>query len=94
MLPTRNNNRLSSSRKQSLLYKSGNVSEAMRPCKRCVAASRRCQLGEVSKKCLECVRAGRSCNLSISAKKLSRLYRERLRLRREVRETQAKLMRL
>ena len=86
--------RTSSCRKADLLSNFSVLSEAMRPCKRCVSRNLTCLLGESSEKCIECVSSGKSCNLAIPPSKLRRVYKERIRVRNKVREVKAKLYRI
>ena len=86
--------RTSSYRKADLLSNFSVLSEAMRPCKRCISRNLTCLLGKSSEKCIECVSSGKSCDLIIPPSKLRCIYKERIRVRNKVRKVKAKLHRI
>ncbi len=47
-----------------------------------------------SKKCVKCVRSSRNYNLIISLASIKQIYKKQMRLKKEVRDTRAKLSRL
>ena len=86
--------RTSSCRKADLLSNFGILSEAIRPCKRCVSRNLTCLLNKSSEKCIEYVSSGKSCDLAIPPSKLRRIHKERIRVRNKVRKVKAKLYRI
>ena len=86
--------RTSSYRKADLLSNFSILSEAIRPCKRCISRNLTCFFSESSEKCIECVSSGKSCDLIIPPSKLRRVYKELIRVRNKVREVKAKLYRI
>jgi len=66
----------------------------MRLCRNCATSSKAYCVGNDFKKCVECVRSSRDCDLTISLASIKRIYEERMRLKKEVREARAKLSRL
>jgi len=81
-------------RKKDLLDALGLVSLMMRPCRNCATSSKVYCVGNDFKKCVKCVRSSRDCDLAISSTSIKRIYKKRMRLKKEVRETRAKLSRL
>ncbi len=47
-----------------------------------------------SKKCIKCVRSNRDCNLAIFSISIKQIYKKQIRLKKEIRDTRAKLSRL
>ena len=86
--------RLSTIRRKELVNNFSPDSLAMRPCASCRANSLSCRLGNKSEKCLEYVRRSLPCDLVISPSVIRRVYRDHLKLLREVREARARLIRL
>ena len=66
----------------------------MRPYKRCASRNITYLLGEASEKCLAYIDSGKSCNLAIPLSKLRRVYKERIRVRNDIRKLKAKLYRI
>ena len=94
MPPRKINTRNSFLRKKDLFDALGLVSLAMRPCRNCAMSSKACCVNDDFEKCVECVRSSRGCDLAISSTSIKRIYEERMRLKKEVREARAKLSRL
>jgi len=94
MPPRKINTRNSSLRKKDLFDALELVSLAMRPCRNCATSSKACCVSDDFEKCVECVRSSRDCDLTISSTSIKRIHEERMRLKKEVRETRAKLSRL
>jgi hypothetical protein len=67
---------------------------AMRSCRNCAISSKIYCVSDDFKKCVKCVRSNRDCDLTIFSTLIKRIYEERMRLKKEVRETRAKLSRL
>ncbi len=67
---------------------------AMRSCRNCAMSNKVYCVNDNSKKCVKCVRSNRNCDLAISSISIKRIYEKRLRLKKEMRETRAKLSRL
>ena len=86
--------RTSSYRKADLLYNFSVLSEAIRPCKRCISRNLTYLLSKSSEKCLECISFGKSYDLIIPPSKLYRVYKERIRVRNNIRKLKAKLYRI
>ena len=85
----------STARRRLKLESLGQGIAAMRPCKNCSKASRRYYIGKGSDKYVNCIRLGESCDLApINHSRWRRLERKRKRLRTELREARAKLLRL
>jgi hypothetical protein len=94
-MPSRKiNTRNSSLRKKDLLDALEFASLVMRPCRNCATSNKACCVGDDFEKCVECVRSNRDCDLAISPASIKRIHGERMRLKKEVRETRAKLSRL
>jgi len=64
---------------------------AMRSCCNCTMSSKIYCVNNNSKKCVKCVRSNRNCNLAISSTLIKRIYKERMRLKKEVRDVRTKL---
>ncbi len=94
MPPRKINTRNSSLRKKDLLNALELVSLAMRPCRNCATSSKVYCVNNDFKKCVKCVRFSRDCDLAISLASIKRIYDERMRLKKEVREAHTKLSRL
>jgi len=88
------NTRNSSLHKKDLFDALELVSLVMRPCRNCATSSKAYCVNNDSKKCVERVRSSRGCDLAISPALIKRIYEERMRLKKEVREARAKLSRL
>ena len=86
--------RTSSYRKADLLSNFSILSEAIRPCKRCISRNLTCLLSKSSEKYIEYVSSGKSCDLIIPPSKLRYIYKERIRVRNKVRKVKAKLYRI
>ncbi len=94
-MPSRKiNTKNSSFRKKDFLDALEFVSLAMRPCRNCATSSKTCCVNNDFKKCVKCVRSNCNCDLTISFASIKRIYEERMRLKKEVREARAKLSRL
>ncbi len=94
MPPRKCNIRNSFLRKKDLLDALRLVSFVMRPCRNCAISSKVYCVSDNFKKCVECVRSNRGCDLAISLASIKRIHGKRMRLKKEVRETRAKLSRL
>ncbi len=70
------------------------VSLVMRSCRNCAMSSKIYCVSKSFKKCVKCVRSNRDYNLAISSTSIKRIYGKRIRLKKEMRETRAKLSRL
>jgi len=81
-------------RKKDLLDALGLVSLMMRPCRNCATSSKVYCVSNDFKKCVKCVRSSRDYDLAISSTSIKRIHEKRMRLKKEVRETRAKLSRL
>jgi len=66
----------------------------MRPCRNCAMSNKIYCVDNDFKKYVECVRFNRDYDLAISFASIKRIYEERMRLKKEVREARAKLSRL
>ncbi len=66
----------------------------MRPCRNCAMSSKVYCVDDDFEKCVKCVRFDRDYDLAISSTSIKRIYEERMRLKKEVREPRAKLSRL
>ncbi len=94
-MPSRKyNTRNFSLRKKDLLDALGFVSFVMRSCRNCAMSSKTYFVSDDFKKCVGCVRSSRGCDLAISSTSIKRIYEKRMRLKKEMRETRAKLSRL
>ncbi len=88
------NTRNSSFRKKDFFDALDSLCLAMRSCRNCAMSSKTCCVNDNFKKCMECVRLSRGYNLAISLASIKRIYEKRLRLKKEMREARAKLIRL
>ena len=86
--------RLSTVRRKELVNNFSPDSLAMRPCASYRANNLSCRLGNKSKKYLEYIRRSLSYDLVISPSIIRRVYRDYLKLLKEVREARARLIRL
>jgi septal ring factor EnvC (AmiA/AmiB activator) len=66
----------------------------MRSCRNCATSSKIYCVNNDSKKCVKCVQFSRDYDLTIFSTSIKRIHEERMRLKKEVRETRAKLSRL
>ncbi len=66
----------------------------MRFCRNCTMSSKIYCVNNDFKKCVKCVRSSCDCDLAISFISIKRIYEERMRLKKEVRDARAKLSRL
>ncbi len=66
----------------------------MRSCCNCTISNKIYCIDNSFEKCIKCVRSSCNCNLTISFVLIKRIYRERMRLKKEMRNTRAKLNRL
>ncbi len=66
----------------------------MRSCRNCTMSSKIYCVNNNFKKCIKCVRSNCDYNLTISFASIKRIYEERMRLKKEVRDAHAKLNRL
>jgi len=82
------------SRKKDFLDALSSIFLAMRPCRNCTMSSKTCCVNNDSKKCVKCVRSNRDYDLAISLASIKRIHEKRMRLKREMRDTHAKLSRL
>ncbi len=67
---------------------------AMRFCRNCAMSSKVYCVNDNFKKCVKCVRSNHNYDLAISSISIKRIYKERLRLKKEMREARIKLSRL
>ncbi len=67
---------------------------AMRFCRNCAMSNKVYCVSDNFKKCVKCVRSNRNYDLAILFTLIKRIYKERLRLKKEVREARTKLSRL
>ncbi len=88
------NTKNSSFRKKEFLDALDFVCLAMRPCRNCAMSSKVYCVSDNFKKCVKCVRSSRDYDLAILSISIKRIYKKRLRLKKEVRETRAKLSRM
>ncbi len=70
------------------------VSFVMRSCRNCAMFSKIYCVDNDFEKCVKCVRFNRDCDLAISSTSIKRIYKKRMCLKKEMRETRAKLSRL
>ncbi len=70
------------------------VSLVMRPCRNCATSSKVYCVDNDFEKCVKCVRFDRDCDLTISLASIKQIYEKRMRLKKEMRETRAKLSQL
>ena len=80
-------------RRKSFVANAGPLAPAMRPCKNCVASHQPCQMSDTSEKCMGCNASGRSCDLYVPPVVIQRLHRERMKLRKQVRDARAAVAR-
>ncbi len=66
----------------------------MRFCRNCAMSNKIYCVNNNFKKCVKCVRFNRNYNLAIFSTSIKRIYEKRIRLKKEMRETHAKLSRL
>ncbi len=66
----------------------------MRSCYNCTISSKIYYINNNSKKCVKCVQSNCNYNLTIFSILIKRIYKERMRLKKEVRNTYTKLNRL
>ncbi len=91
-MPSRKiNTRNFSLRKKDLLDALELVFFAMRSCRNCAMSNKACCVNNNFEKCVKCVRSNRDCDLAISSTSIKRIYKKRMRLKKEVREARAKL---
>ena len=67
---------------------------AMRSCRNCAMSSKAYYVNDDFEKCVKCVRLSRNYDLTISFASIKRIYKKRLRLKKEMREAHIKLSRL
>ena len=67
---------------------------AMRACTNCKSNPKGCKVGPESDRCLKCVSNGRKCDLVVSPAEIANVEASRKKLWSEIKETQAKLIRL
>ncbi len=70
------------------------VSFVMRSCRNCAMSSKIYYVNNNFKKCVKCVRFNRDCDLTIFFTSIKRIYKKRMRLKKEMREARTKLSRL
>ena len=70
------------------------ISLAMRSCRNCTMSNKIYCVSNDFKKCVKCVRSSCNYDLAISFASIKRIYEKRMRLKKEVRNTRAKLSRL
>ena len=66
----------------------------MRSCRNCAMSNKTYYVSNNFEKCIKCVRLSRNYNLTILSISIKRIYKKRLRLKKEVREARTKLSRL
>ncbi len=67
---------------------------AMHSCRNCAMSNKVYCVSNNFKKCIKCVRSNRNYNLAILFTSIKRIYKKRLRLKKEMREAHIKLSRL
>ncbi len=67
---------------------------AMRSCRNCAMSNKVYCVNDNFEKCVKCVRLNRNYDLAISSISIKRIYKKRLRLKKEMRKTRTKLSRL
>jgi len=67
---------------------------AMRSCRNCVMFNKTCCVSNNFEKCIKHMQLNRNYNLTILFALIKRIYKKRLRLKKEVREAYTKLSRL
>ena len=80
-------------RRKSFVVNADPFASAMRFCKNCVASHQSCQMSDTSKKCMSCNASGRFCDLYVPSVVIQRLHRERMKLRKQVRDARAAVAR-
>ncbi len=63
----------------------------MRSCRNCTMSSKIYCVNNNSKKCVKCVRSSCDYNLTIFSISIKRIYKKRMRLKKEMRDARAKL---
>ncbi len=63
-------------------------------CRNCTISSKTCCINNNFKKCIKCVQSNRNYNLTISSILIKQIYKEQIRLKKEVRNVYTKLSRL
>ncbi len=81
-------------RKKDLFDALNLISLAMRSCYNCTMSSKIYCVSNDSKKCVKCVRFNCDYDLTISLVLIKRIYKKRMRLKKEVRDAHAKLSQL
>ncbi len=81
-------------RKKDLFDALDSISLAMRSCRNCTMFSKIYCVNNDSKKCVKCVRSNYDYNLTIFFTLIKRIYKKRMRLKKEMRDARAKLSRL
>ncbi len=66
----------------------------MRSCRNCAMSNKVYCVNDDFEKCVKCVRSNRNCNLAILFTSIKRIYKKRLRLKKEMRKAYTKLSRL
>ena len=80
-------------RRKSFVANAGLFAPAMRFCKNCVASHQPCQMSDTSKKCIGCNASDRLCDLYVLSVVIQRLHRERIKLRKQMRDARAAVAR-
>ncbi len=88
------NTKNSSFRKKDLFDVLDFMCLAMRSCRNCAMSSKAYCVDNNFEKCIKCVRLSRNYDLAILFISIKRIYKKRLRLKKEVREARTKLSRL
>jgi len=70
------------------------ISLAIRFYRNCTISSKIYYIDNNSKKCIKCVQSNRNCDLTIFSILIKQIYKEQMQLKKEVRNTHAKLSRL
>ena len=94
MLSRKINNRISTQRKKELLENINFIAFIMRSYKTCTLSHKICRVDEKSEKCLKCIKSDKKCDLTLFSDALRKIHKERLRVKKKVRETRSKLQRL
>ncbi len=81
-------------RKKDFFDALNSISLAMRSCRNCTMSSKIYCVSNDFKKCVKCVRSSRDYNLTISSTLIKKIYKKRIRLKKEMRDVRAKLSRL
>ncbi len=66
----------------------------MRSCRNCAISKKVYCVNDNFEKCVKCVQLNRNYDLTISFVSIKRIHKKRLRLKKKMRETRAKLSRL